>query len=234
MEPLRHLVLPNQQTARQHGITEHAPTHEQFRKAQGKARAAPNICRVLVRFIALGFAASIIGVLAHAAVVWATTRNVVEQQSNGIRQRAWPNHIDVWPTWVMLGAAVFAVVVQILSLLTFCGGTRRLREMHLHTWAVFFTSLLGIAAWIAAAVYFKWQDNKGNKSWDLWSWSCTHKSLKNGKMSFETMCVEMKYTFYASIVVAVFEIASLAVFGYMLVRRRKGGPGYSKINMSQT
>ncbi|KIW30784.1 uncharacterized protein PV07_02485 [Cladophialophora immunda] len=232
MEPLRHLVLPSRHSVEQHTFTQHTPTHEQVRKAQRQARAVPNVCRVLVRIIALAVAASIIGVLAHAAAVWFTTRNVVQQQPSGMRQRAWPNHIDVWPTWVMLGAAVIAVIVQILSLLTFCGGVRRLRETHLHTWAVFFTSLLGIAAWVAAAVYFKWQDNEGKKSWDLWSWSCTHKSLKNGKMSFETMCVEMKYTFYASIVVAAFEIASLAIFGYTLVRLRREGPGYSKINVS--
>jgi hypothetical protein len=103
-----------------------APTSapEQARKAKGKARAAPNVFRVLVRVVALAVAASIIGVLSHAAAVWFTTRKVVQQQPNGVRQRAWPNHLDGWPTWVMLGAAVIAVVVQILSLLTFCGGVR--------------------------------------------------------------------------------------------------------------
>jgi hypothetical protein len=68
---------------------------------------------------------------------------------------------------------------------------RKLRGTRLHGWAVFCTSLLGIAAWVVAAAYFKWQDSRGKKSWDLWSWSCSHKSLENGKMSFETMCVEM-------------------------------------------
>lgn len=57
--------------------------------------------------------------------------------------------------------------------------------------AVFCTSLLGIAAWIAAAVYFKLQDSRGKNNWGLWSWSCANKSLQNGKMSFATMCVEM-------------------------------------------
>lgn len=214
MEPLRHLHLPAQiRNAGSRNFSNNETALGQNGKR--KARAAPNAFRVVVRVISLAVAASIIGVLAHASVVWFTTRNVVQQQPNGVRQRAWPNHIDVWPTWVMLGAAVIAVVVQILSLLTFCGGVssrpfafhgvredlvklttimlqvRRLRETHLHNWAVFFTSLVGIAAWIAAAAYFKWQDSQGKKSWDLWSWSCTHKSLKNGKMSFESMCVEM-------------------------------------------
>ncbi|KAH8684493.1 hypothetical protein BGZ60DRAFT_397674 [Tricladium varicosporioides] len=159
--------------------------------------------------------------LSHASVVWTSTRYVIQQDENGMRQRAWPAHIDLWPTWVMLGAAVIATCVQIVSLLTLCGPVRHLHESRLRTWAVFFSSVFGIAAWIAAAVYFKIQDTKGKTSWDLWSWSCGHKSLQNGKMSFEIMCVEMQATFYSSIVVGIFEIISLAIFGSILRKARK-------------
>jgi uncharacterized MAPEG superfamily protein len=126
MEPLRHLLLPSQHARRSSAgmplVSGEGPTREEIRRTQRKARAAPNAFRVLVRVIALAVATSIIGVLSHATIVWFATRNVVQRQPNGTRQRAWPNHIDGWPTWVMLGAAVLAVIVQILSLLTFCGG----------------------------------------------------------------------------------------------------------------
>ncbi|OAL35370.1 hypothetical protein AYO20_05421 [Fonsecaea nubica] len=234
MEPLRHLVLPSQNTAAAPPYAFTEPTHEQTRRAQGEARAVPNSFRVLVRIVALAAAASIIGVLAHATVVWINTRSVILQQPDGSFQRGWPDHIDLWPTWVMLAAAVIAVVVQLLSMLTFCGGIRRLRETRLHAGAVFFTSLIGIAAWVAAAVYFKLQDNKGKKGWGLWSWSCTHQYLNNGKMSFEFMCTEMKYTFIASIVVAALELISLVIFGVTLIRLRKRESGYSKLYMAQT
>jgi hypothetical protein len=93
-------------------------------------------------------------------------------------------------------------------------------------------SITGIAAWIAAAAYFKWQDSRGKKSWDLWSWSCNHKSLVNGKMSYETMCTEMKYAWVASIIVAIFELVSLAIFVHIMYQGRKGGRDYSRISVA--
>lgn len=61
----------------------------------------------------------------------------------------------------------------------------------MHPWTVFFTSIVGIIVWIAAAVYFKLQDSKGQANWTLWSWSCSHENLINGKMSFKAMCVRL-------------------------------------------
>ncbi|KAF4633703.1 hypothetical protein G7Y89_g4415 [Cudoniella acicularis] len=221
MEALRH--------ERQYGSGS-AISHNYPRKE--RVTGPPHIVRVIIRIFALIVAASITGVLGHAAAVWFSTQNVIQQQDGGYRQRAWPANLDLWPTWVMLGAAVVAIFIQLLSLLTLCGCFHRLHESHLRNWAVFFTSLLGIAAWIVAAVYFKTQDTKGKTSWDLWSWSCSHKSLENGKMSFETMCVEMNFTFYASIVVAVLEIASLAIFGRILRKGRKVRQ-YSRITVEK-
>ncbi len=43
-------------------------------------------------------------------------------------------------------------------------------------------------------IYFKIQDTKGKTSWDLWSWSCSHPSLENGKMSFESICIQAFFT----------------------------------------
>lgn len=115
MEPLRHTSGPSVSI-------EYGPTYNGVCNAQHKAQAVPHSVRVVIRFISLTAAASIIGILAHASTVWFATRNVVQQQLTGIRQRAWPAHIDLWPTWVMLGAAVIAVFIQTVSLLTLFGG----------------------------------------------------------------------------------------------------------------
>jgi hypothetical protein len=96
--------------------------YDKVRSLQRKARVTPQPFRVVIRLIALAIAASVVGVLAHASTVWFTTRYVVQQQPNGFRQRAWPAHMDLWPTWVMLGAAVIAILIQIVSLMTLCGG----------------------------------------------------------------------------------------------------------------
>lgn len=126
MEPLRHHPGQSHHDPGPSVSVEYGPTYKEAHQARRKERAAPHTVRVVIRLLALVVAASIIGVLAHATGVWFTTRDVVQQRPNGIRQRAWPLHIDLWPTWVMLGAAIIAIFIQIVSLLTLCGGVSSL------------------------------------------------------------------------------------------------------------
>ncbi|KAI1626187.1 hypothetical protein EDD37DRAFT_664489 [Exophiala viscosa] len=51
-------------------------------------------------------------------------------------------------------------------------------------------------------------------------------------MSYKKMCIEMQYSFYASAVVAGLEITSLVIFGWILIKTRKGA-GYSQIEASK-
>lgn len=60
----------------------------------------------------------------------------------------------------------------------------------LHPWAVFITPALGMVTWLAVAIYFKLPKRKGQANCDVWSGSCTNRSLGNGKMSSEAMCVK--------------------------------------------
>ncbi|OQU96079.1 hypothetical protein CLAIMM_02215 isoform 2 [Cladophialophora immunda] len=223
MEPLRHLNT--------HGQSPHAgvgASHELERSAKKRALARPNLLRVVIRLITLTVGASIVGVLAHAAVVWYTTRNDILMQPHGIRMRGWPAQMNLIPTWIMLSVAVIAMVVQIIALLTLLRGGYRLRESTWHTWGLFLTSLVGIAIWVTAAVYFKLQDNKGERNWTLWSWSCSHKYLVNGKMSFQAMCVELNYCFNIAVVVAALEVLTLSLFGLQLRKAKRQG-GYTSI-----
>lgn len=118
MEPLRHQAGPSIFV----DGTEYDSSYKGVRNSQRKARAVPHSVRVAIRIFSLVAAASIIGILGHASMIWFSTRNVIRQQPSGLRQRAWPAHMDLWPTWVMLGAAVIAVFIQIASLLTLIGG----------------------------------------------------------------------------------------------------------------
>jgi hypothetical protein len=201
MEPLRHLSLPQQITRPQ---SSGAPEKARLTKANALAR--PNYVRVAIRLLAFIIGTSIVGVLAHSAAVWYSTRNAILKQPHGFRMRAWPARMDLIPTWIMLAVAVVAIFVQVVALLSLIGGVskgtaeenlltsfqvRRLRESNAHRWVVFGTSCLGVALWIAAAVYFKIQDSKGWRGWTLFSWSCEHTDLITGKMSFEAMCVRM-------------------------------------------
>ncbi|KIX97719.1 uncharacterized protein Z520_06497 [Fonsecaea multimorphosa CBS 102226] len=227
MEPLRSLNT--------HGQSPHLrvdTSYEQVRNAKRKALTRPNRLRVIVRLITLTVGASIVGVLAHAAFVWYSTRNYILMQPHGIRMRGWPAQMDLIPTWIMLAVAVIAIVVQIVALLTLLRGVYRLRESAWHTWGLFLTSIVGIATWITAAVYFKLQDNKGERNWTLWSWSCSHKDLVNGKMSFQTMCVELNYCFYIAVIVAALELLNLSLFGLHLRKAKRQG-SYTTITVQK-
>ncbi|OAP54955.1 hypothetical protein AYL99_10655 [Fonsecaea erecta] len=218
MEPLR-----SHNTHGQSHFASVSTSYDQVRNAKKTALARLNRLRVVVRLITLTVGASIVGVLAHAAVVWYTTRDDVLMQPHGIRMRGWPAQMDLVPTWIMLAVAVIAIVVQIFALLTLLRGGYRLRESAWHTAGLFFTSMVGIAIWVVAAVYFKLQDNKRERNWTLWSWSCSHKDLINGKMSFAAMCVELNYCFYIAVVVAALEVLNLSLFGFQLRKARSQG-----------
>jgi hypothetical protein len=120
MEPLRHLKL-HQQTARPQSSS--AP--ERARLTKAKALARPNYIRVTIRLLTFIIGASIIGVLAHSAAVWYSTRNAILKQPHGFRMRAWPARMNLTPTWVMLAVAVVAIFVQIIALLSLIGGVSR-------------------------------------------------------------------------------------------------------------
>jgi hypothetical protein len=51
--------------------------------------------------------------------------------------------------------------------------------------------MLSIAAWIAAVVYYKVDNARGKKHWDIWSWSCTHETWNGSKVNFEPLCIEL-------------------------------------------
>jgi len=112
MEPLRLLQGDND-------VPSISPVAANSRR---RPQAVPHSFRVAVRTFSLIIGSAVVGVLAHASAVWFSTRYVVQQQPDGSRQRAWPAQMDLWPTWVMLGAAVIAILVQIVAFLTLCGG----------------------------------------------------------------------------------------------------------------
>lgn len=113
MEPLRHL---------QSNLSGGPSTTPFVANSRRRRQAIPHSIRVGIRIFALATSAAIVGVLTHSSAVWFSTRYVVQQQPDGSRQRAWPAHMELWPTWVMLGAAVIAILVQMLAFLTLCGG----------------------------------------------------------------------------------------------------------------
>ena len=82
--------------------------------------SAPSRLRILVRVIALLLAISILVIQAHSAHMWLTTRHDSKLNAKtGVRTLLWAK-LDMWPTWIMLGAAVIATSVHLIALGSRC------------------------------------------------------------------------------------------------------------------
>jgi hypothetical protein len=195
------------------GHDHHAPPHRRFQAI-----------RTVFRVLSLVLAITVVGIQAYSSYVWLKTRHdATRNRVTGFQTKIWA-FIDPWPTWVMLGAGVAAVVVHFIAFGSFCGcvctptlppavtllpearlqvqGNPELilghqqcqsaRKGAIHVWAVYLSSILMLAAWIAAAVYFKIVDSAGakKKNWDLWSWTCRKRAEKDGDVAWNALCVE--------------------------------------------
>ena len=133
MEPFRH----HGQTHSHHHHNNHhnpsvtvqyCPSPAEIKGKSKKALARPSIPRVIIRLAALAISVSALAigvsalaVLAQSVIVWFATHDTIVTQPQGLRMRAWPDRLEMAPTYVMLGAALISVVVQILAGLTLCG-----------------------------------------------------------------------------------------------------------------
>ncbi|KIW22955.1 hypothetical protein, variant [Cladophialophora immunda] len=177
-------------------------------------RARFQTIRTVFRVLSLVLAITILGIQAYSIYVWLKTRRQsTRNQTTGFQTMIWAI-IDPWPTWVMLGAAVAAVVVHFIAFGSLCGCCQSARRGASHVWAVYLSSSLLLSAWIAALVYFKVVDSMGDKkkNWDLWSWSCHKRSTKDGDVAWNALCIENNYTFFAAIVVVLLEGLGLILF----------------------
>ncbi|RGP81172.1 hypothetical protein FLONG3_709 [Fusarium longipes] len=201
------------------GFVEKAPRPSSDERALLKQRRAPpkveggvlDTSRLALRVLLLLLNLSILSLLAHGVNVWKTTHNSLDRNEDGWVRTRWPT-IKMLSTWIMLAAAIFASVVQLVALVTRLSFFRSIRNGSVHTVAVLLSSGVVIAGWIAAAVYFIVdKEVLRNNHWDLWSWSCQNSS-RQSYIPWASLCTELTYTFAASLGVIVLEIVSLAVF----------------------
>ncbi|KAG8664192.1 uncharacterized protein FPOAC1_013899 [Fusarium poae] len=110
------------------------------------------------------------------------------------------------------GYGHFAPVVQIVALVTRLSFFRSMRDGAVHNVAVFVSSGLVIAGWIAASVYLIVdKEVLKNNHWDLWSWSCQNNS-RQSYIPWASLCTEMTFTYAASLGVMLLEIVTLVLF----------------------
>ncbi|OAP55712.1 hypothetical protein AYL99_09864 [Fonsecaea erecta] len=182
------------------------------KKRAPHARFQP--ARTVLRILSLVLAISVLGIQAYSVYIWLKTREQRTQNTKTrIQTRIWA-FLDPWPTWVMLGAAVVAIVTHLTAFGSLCGCCASARKGASHVWAVYVSSTIMLLVWIAAVIQFKIVDNMGSKKtkWDIWSWTCYKHSTKDGAVAWNALCVENNYTFFAGIAILVLEGLGVILF----------------------
>ncbi|RGP62925.1 hypothetical protein FSPOR_8908 [Fusarium sporotrichioides] len=182
------------------------------RRAPPKSKGgALDSIRLALRVLILLLNLSILGLLAHGVNVWQTTHNSIDRNEDGWVRTRWPS-IKMLSTWLMLAMAIFASVVQLVALVTRLSFFRSMRDGAVHNVAVFVSSGVVIAGWIAATIYLIVdKEVLRNNHWDLWSWSCQNSS-RQSYIPWASLCTEMTYTYAASMGVMLLEIVTLVLF----------------------
>ncbi|KAK6359339.1 hypothetical protein TWF696_000500 [Orbilia brochopaga] len=200
------------------------------RHAKNGGGGALDKFRTALRVLVLIIAATIVGLQAHALAVWKDTRDdVVDQRPDGgqWRMQSWAV-MDFTPTWTTLGVAAASVVVQTIALISICTWLNKIRNSLWHVLSVYLTSVLFIAAWIAALVYFRIDYSQGEQKsrWDMWAYTCQNKAKTGGTIPWNVLCIQMEYTWIAEIVAAAAELLGLVLF---IVSRRHAPKKYKMV-----
>lgn len=104
---------------KQHALNQ--PRSQGGRLNNDRAPARFQTPRTVFRVLSLVLAITILGIQVHSVYVWLKTRpQSTRNQTTGFQTRIWAV-IDSWPSWVMLGVAVAAVVVHFIAFGSLCG-----------------------------------------------------------------------------------------------------------------
>jgi hypothetical protein len=93
-------------------------------------------------------------------------------------------------------------------------------------------STVAIGLWIAVAVLYKKDDFNPEEKWDMLSFTCGHRhdaDLDRAIGNLGSLCIQMRYSWWAALVVAVLEITAVVtlVWGYFVLKQ---GGAYTKLN----
>ncbi|CAG7556373.1 unnamed protein product [Fusarium equiseti] len=181
------------------------------RHLRNKRRGKFDTARLCLRVLILLLDLSILGLLIHGLSVWEREHESVNRKGDDWTRTQWSS-VKMLSAWLMLAIAIFASLVQTAAIATRLILPQSLRDGWLHTGAILASSGVVIAGWVAATVYLIIDKAVlQNSHWDLWSWSCQNRSQQS-YIPWESLCIEISYTFGAGLAVIILEIISLALF----------------------
>ncbi|KAJ3543980.1 hypothetical protein NM208_g3291 [Fusarium decemcellulare] len=187
--------------------------------------------RLVIRILSLLFSVSIVAVLGYAVVFYNRSKNEwIKDENTGFQSKVWASHLRVSPTLILLGAAATAALLNlILCVANFSKKVRHLTSVG--NVATVVVSTMAIILWVAVGVWYKVDDLNARKHYDMLSYVCArHKSAKlTSKIgNFGALCSQMRYAWWALVVVASLELIAIGTVVWAMWAKRRGG-AYSKL-----
>ncbi|KFY39422.1 hypothetical protein V495_05957 [Pseudogymnoascus sp. VKM F-4514 (FW-929)] len=180
------------------------------------------IARLCLRILSLVLSLGVVGLVASVMARHAQTKDIrVTNPHTGLEYRVWPLNTNYIPSNLLLGAASIASLLSLgLVVASFTKSVRRLTKVGaISTLCV---SITATVLWIAATTYFKLWDSKKKTWFDLWSWTCTHKSsFKANGVDMAPLCLQMRVAWYIAVAVAAVEILAIGTCILALVKGKK-------------
>jgi hypothetical protein len=92
-------------------------------------REIPHGIRVALRIASMIASLAVAGLLVHTVVTQHITRNQKFTYPHGTEFSAWPKTLKLGPTYLMLGAGLFAGVLNLIALIALCGCVSHLKHV---------------------------------------------------------------------------------------------------------
>ncbi|KAG9234278.1 hypothetical protein BJ875DRAFT_484317 [Amylocarpus encephaloides] len=188
---------------------------DQEREDQSAVKSKPRFqvshgTRVVWRIISFVLSLTIIGLIGH--MLWLQAKSAVDKftHKHGASLPAWPEKLKLYPAYLFLAAACVAASINFVALLL----VKNTHFSKLRPLISIPSTFFATGLWASAVWYFKsWDNKKDNREYDLWSWTCTHKSFEvsfgNKSIGFGSICAEMTWTYYAGVLILTCEALNL-------------------------
>ncbi|KAL6797957.1 hypothetical protein J3E68DRAFT_448945 [Trichoderma sp. SZMC 28012] len=151
----------------------------------------------------------------------------VTDDRSGFKMRVWPSGLKSQPTLVLLGVSATATFLnRVLCTASFSSTARHITKVG--NTATVIVSTIAIILWLTAGILYKVDGLNELEHYDMLSYVCTRTSddtLTHTAGNFSAMCIQMRYAWWAVVVVGVLELTALGtVIWAICTPRERDGP----------
>ncbi|KAF2681875.1 hypothetical protein K458DRAFT_433284 [Lentithecium fluviatile CBS 122367] len=202
------------------------------RRAERRPGIAPHTNRIIsrirlsLRLLSLFVSASILALLAHILSMYLKTKDewVTVEERYGTR-RVWPHWLKMKPTFMLMGVAATTTLFSLMLVFAMCSRKVRHVSTFSNTLTAFFC-LICVSLWTAVGFYHRFYDLKGNSPSDVMSYVCgngLHPLIAKRMGDTRIMCQEMRYAWWAVLLVTAIEVGVVATVGWGVMATSKKG-----------